>query len=150
MRSWKCRFWTCANERVWTSVKLRSHALKLKKNGPLDPFWALQCRKLGVNIFFWSSWGSRTSSLENVRDRRAWPTLIKPAWRKEQYSCKLMWVPYHYSTHVSSNASSHNSNTQYPFSSCWVNECWSCVPLTHIFKKTCAWTPTRSEKDIHT
>ena len=32
------RFLTCANERVWTSVKLQSHALKLKKNGPLDPF----------------------------------------------------------------------------------------------------------------
>ena len=41
-------------------------------------------------------------------------------------------------THVSSNTSPHDSNTQYPFSSSWVDECWSCVPLTHIFKKTCA------------
>ena len=66
MQSWKCRFWTCANERVWTSVKLRSHALKFKGNGPLYPVWAQQRRKLGVDIFFWSSWGSSTSSLESV------------------------------------------------------------------------------------
>ena len=24
------------------------------------------------------------------------------------------------------------------FSSSWVNECWSCVPLSHIFNRTCA------------
>ena len=64
MRSWKCRFRTCANERVWTRVKLQSHALKFKGNGPLDPLWALQCRKLGMDIFFWSSWGSNTSFLK--------------------------------------------------------------------------------------
>ena len=91
-------FWMCANECVWTCVKLRSHALKFKGNGPLDPLWALQCRKLGVDIFFWSSWGSNTSLLENVRERRAWPALINPTCWKKGYSCKLMWVPYYYST----------------------------------------------------
>ena len=71
MRGWNAVFWTCANERVWTSVKLRGRALKFKGNGPLDPLSALQCRKLGVDIFFWSSWGSDTSSLENVSKRHA-------------------------------------------------------------------------------
>ena len=107
-------FLTCANERVWTSVKLRSHALKLKKNGPLDPLWALQCRKLGVDIFFWSSWGSRTSSLENVRDRRAWPTLINPAWWKKDTHANSCECPTITQTHVSSNTSPHDSNTQSP------------------------------------
>ena len=146
----KCRFWMCANECMWTSVKLRSHALKFKGNGPLDPLSALQCRKLGVDIFFWSSWGSNTSSLEIMRERHAWPALINPTWSKKDTHASSCGSRTITQTHVSSNASSHDSNTQYPFSSSWVNECWSCVPLTHIFKKTCLWTPTRSEKDIHT
>ena len=150
MRSWKRRFWTCANERVWTSVKLRNHALKLKGNGPLDPLWSLQCRKLGVDIVFWSSWGSNTSSLEIVRERHTWPTLIDPAWWKNDTHANSCECPTITQTHVSSDTSPHDSNTQYPFSSSWVKECWSCTPISHIFKRTCAWTPTRPEKDIHT
>ena len=95
MRSWKCRFRTCANERVWMRVKLQSHALKLKGNGPLDPRWVLQCRKLGVDIFFWSSWGSNTSSLEIVRERHAWPALINPTWSKGCWALLLCGLYYY-------------------------------------------------------
>ena len=92
-------FGMCANERVWTSVKLRSHALKFKGNGPLDPLWALQCRKLGVDIFFWSSWGSNASSLEIVRERHTWPTIINPTWSKGYWvlqSCGLYYYSHEF------------------------------------------------------
>ena len=121
MRSWKCRFWMCANECVWTSVKLRSHGLKFKENGPLDPLWALQCRKLGVDIFFCSSWGSNTSLLENVWERRAWPTLINLTCSKKDTHASSCECPPITQTHLSSNTSPNNSNTQCPFESSSIN-----------------------------
>ena len=75
---------------------LWSHALKLKENDPLDSLLALQCRTLGADIFFWSSWGSHTSSLENVSMLQSalttaqWPHMISP-WHLCSLSDFLPW-----------------------------------------------------------
>ena len=95
MRSWKCRFRTCANERVWASVKLRSHALKFKEKWISRSTLSATMQKTRCGYLFLGF--KNKCTWKCVRERRAWPTLINPTWSKKGYWRKLMWVPYYYS-----------------------------------------------------